>query len=116
MVCGAATGGQPGDSEDVMTHIESTPSEEFSATVMTRRSLVRIAGVALVGTSVIGLGGCASAMDGLAAPVFPDVPTGPIGAETVAGVPVGTMRGGVKPIYVAPPGSMDPVAHSVADT
>lgn len=100
-----------------MTNIESTPSEGLpEASVMTRRSLVRIAGVALVGTSVIGLGGCSSALGGLAAPVFPDAPTGPIGAETVAGVPVGTLKGGVKPIYVAPPGSMDPVAHSVADT
>ena len=100
-----------------MTNIESTASGEISeASVMTRRSLVRIAGVALVGTTVVGLGGCTSALGGMAAPMFPNAPTGPIGAQTIAGVPVGTLRGGTKPIYVAPPGSMDPVAHSVADT
>src|SRR3712207_8311851 len=36
--------------------------------------------------------------------------------RSVAGVPVGFLDGGTKPIAVAPPGSLDPVAHSVADT
>src|ERR671913_70429 len=59
--------------------------------LVTRRSLMELAGVTLVSL-------------GLA--------TG----QTIAGVPVGALNGGTKPIYVAPPGSMDPVAHSVADT
>ena len=78
----------------------------------TRRQLVTIGGATLV---AVGLGGCASMMKaGL--PVFPRAEPGPIRGITVAGVPVGTLNGGTKPIFVAPPGSMDPVAHSVADT
>jgi hypothetical protein len=49
-------------------------------------------------------------------PVFPRVETGPIAPSNIAGVPVGTLNGGTKPIFVAPAGSFDPVAHSVADT
>ncbi len=83
---------------------------------MTRRRLVQMSGVTLVGTMVLGSSGCASALGGLAAPVFPRADTGPVSPQSVAGVPVGTLNGGTKPIFVAPPGSLDPVAHSVADT
>ncbi|HVL77976.1 MAG TPA: DUF2935 domain-containing protein [Sphingomicrobium sp.] len=55
-------------------------------------------------------------MQALGAPAFPRVDTGPISPMTVAGVPVGALNGGTKPIYVAPPGNMDPLTHSVADT
>jgi hypothetical protein len=83
---------------------------------MTRRRLVQMSGVTLVGTMVLGSSGCASALGGLAAPAFPRAETGPSSPQSVAGLPVGTLNGGTKPIYVAPPGSLDPVAHSVADT
>ena len=83
---------------------------------VTRRQLVEIAGVTLVGVSLVGATGCASPMPAFGLPAFPHVETGPIAATTVAGVPVGTLNGGTKPIFVAPPGSLDPVAHSVADT
>lgn len=85
-------------------------------TVVTRRRMVEIAGVTLVGTSLLGLAGCASMPGGAALPAFPNVDVGPIRPATVAGVPVGTLNGGTKPIFVAPPGNLDPVVHSVADT
>lgn len=86
------------------------------ATPVTRRQLVEVAGVTLVGVSLLGTTGCAPAVQALGAPAFPHVETGPVAAATVAGVPVGTLNGGTKPIFVAPPGNLDPVVHSVADT
>ncbi len=83
--------------------------------VITRRRLVEIAGVTLVGTAFFSTAGCASALGAGAAP-FPHVDSGPIGPETVAGTRIGSLGGGTKPIYVTRPGSMDPVEHSVADT
>ncbi len=83
---------------------------------VTRRALFQVAGVTLVGTAFIGSAGCAPALAGMAAPAFPHTDTGPIAPQTVAGVPVGTLGGGTKPIFVAPPGNLDPVVHSVADT
>ncbi len=92
------------------------PAADPTPRLMTRRRLVQISGVTLVGTVVLGSSGCASALGGLAAPAFPRADTGPFSPQTVAGVPVGTLGGGTKPIYVAPPGNVDPVVHSVADT
>ena len=86
------------------------------AAPVTRRQLVEVAGVTLVGVSLVGATGCASPMAALGLPAFPHVETGPIATTTVAGVPIGSLNGGTKPIFVAPPGSLDPVAHSVADT
>lgn len=85
-------------------------------TVVTRRRLVEVAGVTLVSTSLLGLTGCASTAGKLALAALPHADVGPIMPATVAGTPVGLLDGGTKPIAVAPPGSMDPVAHSVADT
>ena len=81
--------------------------------VFTRRQLVQIAGVTLVGTALLGTSGCAS---GLAQAAFPRVETGPQQPEAVAGVQIGRLNGGARPIYVTRPGSTDPVEHSVADT
>ena len=92
------------------------PESAERAAPVTRRQLVEIAGVTLVGVSLAGTTGCASPMQALGLPAFPHVDTGPVTPATVAGVPVGTLNGGTKPIYVAPPGNLDPVAHSVADT
>jgi hypothetical protein len=80
---------------------------------MTRRQLVEIGGATLIGTVLLGLTGCAREM---AQAMFPRVETGPIAPEAVAGAQIGRLNGGTKPIYVAAPGSRDPVAHSVADT
>ncbi len=96
--------------------LEAVPNRSPFRDAVTRRGMVQIAGVTLVGTIVAGTSGCASGLGGLATPVFPNIDTGPISPLAVAGVPVGRLNGGTKPIYVAPPGSMDPVAHSVADT
>ncbi len=81
----------------------------------TRRRMVRIGGATLVATSVLGSVGCA-AVSKLGGPAFPRAEPGPVSPQTVAGVPVGTLNGGAKPIFVAPAGNLDPVAHSVADT
>ncbi|HJU77513.1 MAG TPA: DUF2935 domain-containing protein [Sphingomicrobium sp.] len=97
-----------------ISHLTNT--ERVPGAVMTRRNAVQIAGVTLIATSLLGTTGCASALNSVAAPVFPRIDTGPISAQTVAGVPIGALNGGTKPIFVAPPGSMDPIAHSVADT
>ena len=86
------------------------------AAPVTRRQLVEIAGVTLIGVSLAGVAGCASPMRAVGLPAFPHVDTGPVTPATVGGVTVGTLNGGTKPIFVAPPGSLDPVAHSVADT
>jgi hypothetical protein len=80
---------------------------------VTRRNLVQVAGVTLVATALLGTSGCASE---LAEAMFPRVDVGAVRPESVAGVPVGTLDGGTKPIYVTRPGSQDPVEHSVADT
>lgn len=85
-----------------------------SPTTITRRQLVQLGGVTLVATTF--LAGCTTAMGGLAAPAFPHVDTGPVAPQSLGGVQIGSLNGGTKPIYVALPGSMDPVAHSVADT
>ena len=79
----------------------------------TRRQLVHIAGVTLVGTALLANAGCAS---GLAKAAFPRVETGPQRPEAIAGARIASLNGGMKPIYVTRPGSMDPVEHSVADT
>jgi DUF2935 family protein len=78
----------------------------------TRRQLVEIAGVTLIGTALLGTAGCA----GMAPSPFPRVETGPLRPQMVAGAQVGTLDGGTKPIFVTRPGSQDPVEHSVADT
>jgi hypothetical protein len=89
--------------------------QSSDAMMTNRRRLIQIAGVTLVGTTLVGVTGCTAAM-AAAAPAFPRVETGPIRPTSVAGVPVGTLDGGTKPIFVAPPGNLDPVVHSVADT
>ena len=81
---------------------------------VTRRGLIEIAGVTLIGTAFLSTAGCAAALGGT--PSFPNVDTGPVAPETVGGADIGTLGGGTKPIYVTRPGSMDPVEHSVADT
>ncbi len=83
------------------------------ATLVSRRHLMKVASVSLVGTALVGLTGCAS-LGTLAS--LPKAEVGPIAPMSVAGVPVGFLNGGTKHIAVAPPGSLDPVAHSVADT
>jgi hypothetical protein len=75
-----------------------------------------MAGVTLVGTALFATTGCATGEARAAAGPFPHVPATPVRPESVAGVGVGTLNGGTKPVYVARPGSQDPVEHSVADT
>jgi hypothetical protein len=91
----------------------TTPDNPQQDVSFTRRQLVEIAGVTLVGTALLGTSGCAS---GLAQTAFPRVETGPQRSEAIAGAQIGSLNGGAKPIYVARPGSRDPVEHSVADT
>lgn len=79
---------------------------------VTRRELVRVGGATLIATTFVATTGCAS----LGLPTFPRAEPGPILPGTVAGVPVGTLNGGTKRIFVAPAGNLDPVVHSVADT
>ena len=86
----------------------------FSDRLVTRRQMVRVGGATLIATSLVGISGCAAPMSGL--PAFPRAEVGPIRPGMVAGVPVGTINGGTKPIFVAPPGNLDPAVHSVADT
>ena len=95
---------------------EARPSEELPSGIITRRQLVEIAGVTLVGTAFLSTTACASALAPSAAKSFPHVEPGPLASETVAGADIGTLGGGTKPIYVTRAGSMDPVEHSVADT
>ncbi len=94
----------------------ASPVSADKLSALTRRQLVSIGGVTLVATSFVGVSGCASAMGAMGMPAFPHADVGPISGQTIAGVPVGVLNGGSKPIYVAPAGNMDPVAHSVADT
>ena len=77
---------------------------------LTRRELVSIGGATLISTTFTS--GCAT----LGLPKFPRAEPGPILPGTVAGVPVGTLNGGTKRVFVAPAGNLDPVVHSVADT
>jgi Domain of unknown function (DUF2935) len=91
------------------------PDDPTAGIILTRRHLVEMAGVALVGTALCAAPGLASAGRS-AAPRFPTAPIGPVRPESVAGVGVATLAGGMKPVYVARAGSMDPVEHSVADT
>lgn len=74
--------------------------------LVTRRQLVEIGGATLVATSLLGTAGTALASAAERAG----------GAEAIAGVTVGTIGGGAKPVYVTRPGSRDPAEHSVADT
>lgn len=72
--------------------------------LITRRELARIGGATLIATTLLGASGCASLMKaGL--PIFPRAEPGPVVASTVAGVPVGSLNGGTKRIFVAPPGT-----------
>lgn len=89
-------------------------TEPYAAAGFTRRRLVAVGGVSLVAVSFIP---AVAAEETQPTPAeFPHVEVGPIRNETVAGVKVGTLNGGTKPIYVARKGSKDPVEHSVADT
>ena len=97
-----------------MFDLTTPKNTERPENVVTRRQLVQLGGVGLVATTLIGTTGCA--MGSLAASAFPRVDTGPITPRTLGGVQVGSLNGGTKPIFVAPPGNMDPVTHSVADT
>lgn len=92
---------------------EAEPGD--SPQMVTRRRLVEIAGVTLIATTAFGIGGAASAFT-QPGPAFPRAPTGPVRPVTVAGARIGTLDSGAKPIYIARPGSRDPVEHSVADT
>jgi len=86
-----------------------------SPDVTTRREIMKVAGVTLVGATVFSIGGTASAFTE-PGPRFPRVPVGPARPVVAGGAKVGTLDSGAKPIYVARPGSRDPVEHSVADT
>jgi hypothetical protein len=95
------------------------PTPEFSLHaygMCTRRQMVRLGGATLVATTVLGIAGCAGMSSTGGLPAFPRAEPGPVAPQTVAGTPVGTLDGGTKPIFVAPPGNLDPVVHSVADT
>ncbi len=94
----------------------STETLPSGATLVSRRNLIQVAGMTLVSTSLLGLTGCAGGPGMATLLALPRADVGPVTPTTVAGVPVGFLDGGTKPIAVAPPGSMDPVAHSVADT
>lgn len=99
------------------THAQ--PSESRIAddpALVTRRRLVEMAGVTLVGTALFATSGCAGGEARSASRRFPHVPASAVSPGTVAGVGVATLNGGTRPVYVARPGSVDPVEHSVADT
>jgi hypothetical protein len=78
------------------------PSQDVLAT---RRRFAQIGGATLIGTALFGTSSAALA----AAAPRPS-------PQSVGGADVGSINGGIKPIYVARPGSRDPVEHSVADT
>ncbi len=84
--------------------------------LLTRRRLVEVAGVTLIGTALSVTAACAAGTAGAAAAQFPSTPMGTVSPESIAGVGIGRLNGGMKPVYVARPGSQDPVEHSVADT
>ncbi len=91
------------------------PDNPDAGAIVTRRRLVEMAGVTLVGTALFATG-CATGQARTGTARFPRVPASTVRPETVAGVGVGVLNGGMKPVYVARPGSQDPVEHSVADT
>ena len=98
-----------------MTQAETAPvgSSLAEERLVSRRKLVELAGVTLVGASFFAASGCATRTG---PSPFPRVDAGPIRPQAVGGAQVGTLNGGTKPIYVTRPGSRDPVEHSVADT
>ena len=95
--------------------------------LVTRRRLIKVGGVTLVATALYGCESterqsaraATSSAGGPAArpmPQFPRVATTST-PENVGATAVTALDGsGMKPIYVARPGSTDPVEHSVADT
>jgi len=92
-----------------------TPVDQKPNVLLTRRRLVEMAGVTLVGTAIYATH--AIAADGSQRPPrFPAVPMGTVRPENIAGVGIGTLTGGTRPVYVTLPDSRDPVEHSVADT
>ena len=89
------------------------PQETEGGLLATRRRLVAAAGVTLVGVTLTG---CVSAQStGPAPPMFPHVELA-VRPEFVAGASVIALKDGTKPVYIARPGSRDPLEHSVADT
>ena len=96
--------------------IRSSQKRRPANALRERRQFVTLGGVTLLATTVLGATGCASALTKAGLSPFPRAEPGPFSPQTVAGVPVGTLGGGTKPIFVAPPGNLDPVVHSVADT
>ena len=96
--------------------VDTEDTERIGDATITRRQLVQIGGATLVATTLMSTAGCTSVMGSAPLPAFPSINVGPISPQTIGGVPIGSLNGGTKPIFVAPPGSMDPVAHSVADT
>ena len=92
---------------------QANPAPSVDNRVYTRRQMVSVGGATLIATTLLATTGCAS-LGTLA--TLPRADVGPIRPGTIAGVPVGSLNGGTKPILVAPPGSLDPVSHSVADT
>jgi hypothetical protein len=64
-----------------------------------------------VGTALLGVSGASGAVPAQISHALADGPN-----EAVAGTSVAALNGGLKPVYVAPAQSRDPVAHSVADT
>ena len=94
-------------------HEPDNPRQEV---LLTRRRLVEMAGVTLVGTALYATTARAAGAARTGAAQFPVTPLGTARHETVAGVGIGALNGGTKPVYVARPGSQDPVEHSVADT
>ena len=59
--------------------------------LVTRRKLFQVAGVTLVGTVALGPPALASSIGTAAEPGFPNIDTGPITGQTIAGVPVGSL-------------------------
>lgn len=92
---------------------EFAPTPAIHTQLCTRRQMVVIGGATLVAASLTA---CASVPGAATLAALPRAEVGPVSPQTVAGVPVGTLNGGTKPIFVAPPGNIDPVVHSVADT
>jgi hypothetical protein len=80
------------------------PADPRHDLLITRRRLVEIGGATLVATALFGTSAAAQHRSASAS------------TQGVAGVTVGTIGGGAKPVYVTPAGSRDPVEHSVADT
>ena len=92
------------------------PDNPRQDVLLTRRRLVEMAGVTLVGTALSATTAYAAGAARMDATQFPSTPMGNVRPESIAGVGIGALNGGTKPVYVARPGSRDPVEHSVADT